>query len=124
MTEDTHAPSAGDCNSPRGSQDAAFAPKDLTVQIEKQRLLVEWTDGSRSEFSLDDLRRKCPCASCRTEREGAAANPLRILTFDPSSVRVTSANLVGNYGIKFVWSDGHDTGIFDFGFLRELADQS
>lgn len=120
MTEDTRVPSDGGGDTPRGPQDAAVSPKDLTVQIAKQRLLVEWADGSRSEFSLDDLRRKCPCASCRTDREGAAANPLRILTFDPSNVRVTSANLVGNYGIKFVWSDGHDTGIFDFGFLREL----
>jgi DUF971 family protein len=30
------------------------------------------------------------------------------------------AELVGNYAIRFRWSDGHDTGIFDFRFLRSL----
>jgi len=106
----------------RGLHDAASSPKDLKVQIKAQRLLIEWNDGVRSEFSLDDLRRQCPCASCRTDREEAASNPLRILKSNPTGVRVTSAELVGNYAIKLRWSDGHDTGIFDFRFLRELSD--
>ncbi len=103
---------------------ATVTPKDLKVQIAEQRLLVEWNDGTHSEYSLDELRRRCPCASCRTEREAKDANPLQILKFDPTGVRVESANLVGNYAIKFRWSDGHDTGIFDFRFLRTLSDST
>ena len=46
---------------------------------------------------------------------------LVILKKDPSvEVRVTKAKLVGNYAIQFTWSDGHDTGIFDFRLLRSL----
>jgi len=103
---------------------AAVTPKDLKVRIGEQRLLVEWNDGTHSEYSLDELRRRCPCASCRTEREEKNANPLKILKFDPTDVRVESADLVGNYAIKFRWSDGHDTGIFEFRALRALSDST
>lgn len=82
--------------------------------------MIEWLDGHKSEYTLAGLRRVCPCASCRSERESRADNPLAILKSDPSDLRVTGARLVGNYAIRFDWSDGHDTGIFDFRFLRSL----
>jgi len=103
---------------------AAVTPRDLTVKLEAQRLLIEWQDGTRSTYDLGALRRVCPCASCRTEREEQAKNPLTILKFDPAKARVSSANLVGHYAIKFTWSDGHDTGIFDFRFLRSIDDEA
>jgi len=106
----------------RGPHDAAVTPKDLKVRIKEQRLRIDWADGTTSEYSLDELRKQCPCASCRTEREQQNANPLKILKFDPAGVRVVAAELVGNYAIKFTWSDGHDTGIFDFRFLRALGE--
>lgn len=104
--------------------DPATLPKDLKVKLAEQRLYVEWNDGRRSEFNLDKLRRDCPCASCRTERDAQRQNPLRILKFNPEGVRVTSAKLVGNYAIQFTWSDGHDTGIFDFRALRAMDVQT
>jgi DUF971 family protein len=97
------------------------APRDLKVKIKEQRLLIEWQDGRTSDFSLAELRRVCPCATCRAERSSQDANPLRILRSDPSGLRVTSARLVGNYAIQFFWSDGHNTGIYDFRFLRSLG---
>jgi len=105
----------------RGPHDGSATPKDLKVKIAEQRLLIEWKDGQRSEFPLGQLRRVCPCATCRTEREQQASNPLRILKADPTGVHVTNARLVGSYAIQFDWSDGHNTGIFDFRFLRSLG---
>ncbi len=95
-------------------------PRDLKVMIAEQRLLIDWKDGAHSEFSMAELRKACPCATCRTEREKQHDNPLRILKSDPTDVRVTTARLVGNYAIQFHWSDGHNTGIFDFRLLRSL----
>ncbi len=100
--------------------DESVTPKDLKVRIAEQRLEIDWRDGRRSEYLLDELRRRCPCAACRTEREAQSGNPLRVLSCDPSGTRVTSAELIGNYAVKLTWSDGHDTGIFDFRFLRSL----
>ena len=100
--------------------DASTTPRDLKVKIKEQRLTIDWSDGARSEFPLAQLRAQCPCATCRTEKEEAQKNPLRILRSDPTGIRVTSAKLVGNYAMQFNWSDGHNSGIFDFRFLRSL----
>ncbi len=101
--------------------DDSTTPRELKVNVKEQRLTIDWADGTRSEYSLDDLRRQCPCASCRTEREKHSSNPLQILRFDPAGVRVNKAELVGSYAIRFQWSDGHNTGIFEFRYLRSLV---
>ena len=105
----------------RQPSDRSATPKDLKVKIQEQKLSVDWMDGTRAEYALADLRRNCPCATCRVERGKQGENPLRILKSDPTGVRVTRAQLVGNYAIQFIWSDGHSTGIFDFSYLRSLA---
>lgn len=118
--ESAAAHNAGSGSYQQVRHDDTTTPKDLKVQLKEQRLIVEWMDGKRSEFSLDELRRQCPCATCRSEREQANTNPLRILKADPTGVRVDHAELVGSYAIQFHWSDGHNMGIFDFRLLRSL----
>ncbi|UCF34689.1 MAG: DUF971 domain-containing protein [Phycisphaerales bacterium] len=104
--------------------DDSAKPVDLKVKLAEQKLIVDWTDGRHSEYSLAMLRRHCLCAQCRTEREAQKNNPLTVLKTDPAGVRVTSASLVGSYAIAFQWSDGHDTGIYDFRYLRSLDDSA
>jgi len=99
----------------------SVTPKDLRVRIAEQQLTILWNDGKEGDYSLGELRRRCPCAACRTDRESHNTNPLRILNSDPTNIRVTHAELVGNYALRFRWSDGHDAGIFDFRFLRSLG---
>ncbi len=120
MPDESHVEPVDSRSYQRGPHDDSVTPRDLKVKISEQRFVIEWKDGKRSEFALDALRRLCPCATCRTERERHSDNPLHILKSDPTGVRVTSANLVGHYAIQFHWSDGHNTGIFDFRFLRSL----
>ena len=105
----------------RGPYDDTVAPRDLKVKLAEQELIIDWKDGRRSRLQLGKLRRLCPCATCRTEREEQAANPLKILRADPTGLRVVNARLVGAYAIQFEWSDGHNTGIYDFRFLRSLG---
>jgi DUF971 family protein len=111
---------ASDAAYERRPHDAATTPRDLKVRLKDQKLVIDWSDGGQSEFDMNMLRRQCPCAGCRTEREQQRSNPLQILRKDPTGVRVVNARLVGNYAVQLVWSDGHDTGIFDFRFLRQL----
>lgn len=65
-----------------------------------------------------------PSADARKQREELASNPLAVL---PSSggqsaaeVRATGAELVGNYAIRVRFTDGHDTGIYTWQYLREI----
>jgi len=75
---------------------------------------------------MDVLRRLCPCASCRVEREKIESpkglSSLRVIqTPGPA---VTQAQIlevlpVGRYALSFGWNDGHKTGIYAFDFLRQ-----
>jgi DUF971 family protein len=88
-----------------------------------QGLEIAWADGSRTTYPLALLRRMCPCAQCREIRREQATNPLRVLAAAPASgpVTVVALERVGAYAIKLTWSDGHDTGIYSFTWLREIA---
>ena len=90
-----------------------------------EALLITWADGRQSEFPLRTLRRNCPCAGCRGERDllGRTMMPIIPTTYD-GPITATGAELVGNYALRIDWSDGHSAGIYSFQYLRELDDQT
>jgi len=83
-------------------------------------LSVLWEDGQRVDFDVRDLRLACHCALCIEEMSG---QPL----LDPASVRPDVAprtiTSVGHYAITVNWSDGHNTGIYSFEYLRALGER-
>ena len=78
-------------------------------------LLIEWDQtGHQGWFAGRDLRLACPCAACVEEMTGRALlDPDRV----PADIRPVSVALVGAYGIRIQWSDGHGTGIYTFAQL-------
>lgn len=94
------------------------------IDLKRDRgLTVEWADGATSYYSIAYLRKMSPSAEMRGLREEMERNPLTIL---PSSMaRATGpltadAELVGNYALKLRFSDGHDTGIYSWPYLRSI----
>lgn len=79
---------------------------------------IEWKDGAVSDYTARDLRLACPCATCIEEGTG---RPLLDPATVPSDILILGAELVGRYGLSFMWSDGHRTGIFAWPRLRELG---
>jgi DUF971 family protein len=49
---------------------------------------------------------------------------MRAVSDPEAQVTARSAELVGHYGLRMVWNDGHDTGIYDYALLRRLGDKS
>jgi len=96
-------------------------PADM--ERDENRLAIVWKDGHRSTYSFDELRRACPCATCRTERESAAAaGGLRVVSSNaPVHAALSDVQWVGWYAFRFGWEDGHDTGIYSFEYLRALC---
>ena len=82
---------------------------------------VTFTDDKVCRFELGDLRRACPCATCRTARE--RGQPVWPTAGGPTSdLAITDAHLVGAYGLSVTWNDGHSTGIYPFTALRRWCE--
>lgn len=97
-------------------------PAKLDLKKDKG-LTVEWADGSTSYYSIAYLRRMSPSADMRQLREEMAKNPLTVLPAGSGGsgpLTATGAELVGNYAIKITFSDGHDTGIYSWVYLRGI----
>jgi len=105
---------------------AAARPVGMNLRLRDQVLEITWADGVRSRFPLSFLRKHCPCASCRTERQNESPAALPVLNPGAGGQTpvVVGGNIVGNYALQLEWSDGHNTGIFDFRLLRSLHGQS
>lgn len=91
---------------------------DDVRRVGDQELLFLWSDGKRQLLEYPALRLHCPCAGCVDEMTGR-----RLIT--PERIRpgihATDWKPVGNYALQFRWSDGHQTGIYSFDYLRSLA---
>ncbi len=98
----------------------ADQPKHLDLD-RRRGLTVQWSDGTESFYPIEYLRRMSPSADMRSLREQMAKNPLTVLPAAPASgVIAESAELVGNYAIKIVFSDGHASGIYSWNYLRRI----
>lgn len=94
------------------------------IDLKKDRgLSIEWSDGGTSYYSIAYLRRMSPSADVKQLREELDKNPLTVLPAGAGKggpLVATDAELVGNYAIKLCFSDGHDTGIYSWRYLREI----
>ncbi len=94
------------------------------IKVSKSRgLTIEWGDGLRSEYGLQYLRDRCPCATCTGAHGGEPAqkkedNPFQL--YRPA-LRIEKVEPVGNYAIQIRWNDGHDTGIYTWEYLRSIS---
>tara|TARA_R110002072_G_scaffold42064_16_gene118322 strand:- start:16390 stop:16785 length:396 start_codon:yes stop_codon:yes gene_type:complete len=97
-------------------------PINLDLKKEES-LTIEWSDGRCSSYPIAYLRRMSPSADMRELRKAMASNPLTILPDSLGSSGVlsaTGAEMVGNYALRISFSDGHDTGIYTWDYLREI----
>jgi len=95
------------------------------IDLKKDRgLTIEWADGSTSYYTIAYLRRMSPSADMRELREQMARNPLTVLPGAPATsnapLAAVDAELVGHYALRIRFSDGHDTGIYSWAYLREI----
>ena len=89
--------------------------------IDKKELLIKWDEGEETKISLKKLRENCPCATCVTFKERQGEKYIPILHDSQTSIK--TLNTVGSYAISITWNDGHNTGIYEFPFLQNLAEK-
>ncbi len=92
-------------------------PEILHNNLRTGLLDILWQDGTRQQLSNGFLRSQCQCSMCRSERlRKDIALPVT------PEIRITAIEPIGNYGVQFVFSDGHERGIFPWIFIRALED--
>jgi DUF971 family protein len=92
------------------------------ARLEGGEFLIQWGDGHVSGLPMALLRARCPCATCREIRE-APPDPFRVLSASEAAAVPDLQDIepVGRYGLRLVWRDGHNTGIYTFDYLRALC---
>jgi len=126
MRERTPSPATAPATSLARLYHPRVEPPPIALDLKKDRgLSVQWADGTTSYYSINYLRRMSPSADMRELRAQQAKNPLTVLP--ASAARASNgpltaleAELVGNYALRIRFSDGHDTGIYSWQYLREI----
>jgi DUF971 family protein len=89
--------------------------------IDNLCLFIKWDDGDNSSIKLVNLRRDCPCAICNSEREQKGGKYIPI--YSGEQLKIKNIHMIGNYAVGIDWTDGHNTGIYDFAILKKMAIQ-
>ncbi|MCW5754744.1 MAG: DUF971 domain-containing protein [Phycisphaeraceae bacterium] len=97
-------------------------PTPVQIDLKRDRgLTIEWADGTTSYYSVAYLRRMSPSADMRALRDEMARNPLAVVPPGGSgALTALDAELVGNYAIRIRFSDGHESGIYTWAYLRAI----
>ncbi len=98
-------------------------PNKLEIR-DGSKLVIEWNDGHKRAITFGELRKACPCATCREQRAKPAepSGGLNVLSMaEARPLTVLGMRPVGNYAYSIAFSDGHDTGIFTLELLRSLG---
>jgi ATP-binding protein involved in chromosome partitioning len=97
-----------------------MVPREIRKLSGGAGMKLVWPDGQVNEFPAAFLRRHCRCAACQHELTGEQL-------LDPKSVaddlKIEKAQILGQYALGFLFSDGHSTGIYSFDWLRTLGEQ-
>ena len=86
------------------------AVNNLQYKLTENNLeIININNNQIKTFSAYDLRLNCPCALCKEETTGR--NLINKNLISPS-ISIINIHDVGNYGLRILFSDGHNTGIY------------
>ncbi len=95
-------------NSPR--------PTDIKLHQASKLLEISFDDGTITQLSCEFLRVYSPSAEVRGHGAGQ-----EVLQIGKEDVNITGIEPVGNYAVKLTFSDGHNTGLYSWDYLYEIA---
>lgn len=107
-----------------GEQPPGQAVRPRHIDLKKDaNLTIQWSDGRVSIYPIALLRKLSPSAEARELRKEMERNPLTVLPASQSQAGPLTAlgiDVVGNYAIRIRFSDGHETGIYTWPYLRQI----
>lgn len=93
-------------------------PTELRVHTQSRLLEVHFDDGVSAQLSHEFLRVHSPSAEVRGHGAGQ-----EVLQTGKRATLLTAVEPVGNYAVRLIFSDGHDSGLYSWDYLYTLATQ-
>lgn len=99
-----------------GLSDTTPIPSNIELHTQSRTLVLQYESGEAFVLSHEMLRVFTPSAEARGHGVGQ-----EVLQTGKREVYITEIEGVGNYAIRPVFSDGHDTGIYSWDLLYNLG---
>ena len=91
-------------------------PTELVLDRAKTTLTVRFDNGEEFVLKAEYLRVESPSA----EVQGHSPNQKQTVR-GKQNVKIAGLEPVGNYAVRILFDDGHDTGLYSWDYLRELG---
>ncbi|MBV1906533.1 MAG: DUF971 domain-containing protein [Pseudomonadales bacterium] len=94
-------------------------PKNIRLHRKSRELELEFDSGKQFRIACELLRVYSPSAEVR----GHSVDQQKLQT-GKKHVNISSIEFSGNYAIKIVFDDGHDSGLYSWDYLIDLGERS
>ena len=91
-------------------------PVELRLKKAKKQLEIGFDDGSTFRLPAEYLRVESPSAEVQGHGPGQ-----KTLVPGRAHVGIIGVEPIGNYAVRLVFDDLHDTGIYSWGYLHQLG---
>jgi len=92
-------------------------PTELRLNPGRDALSISFDNGERFALAAEYLRVESPSAEVRGH-----GGPKQIVR-GKQAVKITALEPVGNYAVRILFDDGHDSGLYSWDFLMTLGRQ-
>jgi len=92
-------------------------PSSINLHQKSRVLEIEYDDGTTFELPCEYLRVYSPSADVKGHGPGQ-----EVLQVGKENVNIKEIEPVGNYAVKLIFDDGHNTGLYTWEYLYELGE--
>ena len=97
-------------------------PHPSNIAAIGKEIAILWDDGSESYITMEKLRAASPSAENTGETDLLGKTHGGTDQREFPGVTVKGWNMVGSYAVQFQFSDGHNTGIYPYDYLRHIGE--
>jgi DUF971 family protein len=91
-------------------------PTEITLHQQSRNLELAYEDGTHFSLPAEFLRVLSPSAEVRGHTPGSGK-----LQIGKENVAIKDIEAIGNYAIRIIFDDNHDSGIYDWDYLYDLG---
>lgn len=100
-----------------------MTPQAINIHRKSALLELVYDDGSCFELTAEFLRVHSPSAEVRGHGHLTKGMGQSILQHGKKDLQFVDVEPQGNYAIRIIFSDGHDSGIYSWDYLHQLGNR-